>query len=201
MFLLLKLIFVSDIKKKRIVFYLSNWSFLFLHGQDIGSRAWRWSSGPISRSDWDEPGPYQRPGGHFFWKSLWIYGENQLPVFIESNHVWDWGGLLTRSRNNQIKMLKNHLYEISNPTLCLSCDVDGDSSRPRGDVTVSGAVRGSVSVCCGYNPAHGVHPAAQQTGFPEHLQQVKNIKNFTLPHSFALCRPPLWTFLSPFCFT
>ena len=138
--------------------------------QDICACAWRWDSGPVSRSGWDEP--HQGPGSRLLWKSLWTQRQNQLPVLLQPHHVWDWGGDRGIKKSN----LSANLIQIPDWTPRLFSSVlvsDGDSSRPRGDASVSGAVRRSVSVCGGHQPAAGLRPPAQQTGLPELLQQVR----------------------------
>lgn len=80
--------------------------------QDIGACAWRRSSGPGSRSGWDEPGPRQGPWGRLLWKSLWIQRQNQLSILLQPHHVWDWGGAL--------RLRKNYLvYQPTNQDLRL----------------------------------------------------------------------------------
>ena len=66
------------------------------------------------------------------------------------------------------------LPETDSPTpfLPLPLHPDGNPCRPRGDAAVPGPVCGSVSVCGGHLSTPGLHPAAQQTGLPEPLQQV-----------------------------
>lgn len=142
-------------------------------GQDICACAWRWDSGPSSRSGWDEPGPYQRPWGCLLWKSLWTQRQNQLSILLQPHHVWDWGGAQTHKKKDTSAFI-SHLMKIPDLTRLSSFLVlDGDSGRPRGDASVSSAVCCSVSVCCGHQPAAGLHPPAQQTGLPERLQQVR----------------------------
>lgn len=67
-----------------------------LCAQDISARAWRWRAGPGSWSGRCES--HQGPQLSLLGEPLWAGGQKQLSVFLQSHHVWDGRGQLTKRK-------------------------------------------------------------------------------------------------------
>lgn len=128
------------------------------------------AQGPAAGLSGMNPGLIRDLGAAFF-ESHCEFNDKTSSPFSSNRTMFETEEVCWHTQKHDTSQFINHLSHpcSSSPHLSSLCVLDGDSSRPRGDASVSGAVCRSVSVCCGHQHATSLYPAPQQTGLPEHL--------------------------------
>lgn len=123
------------------------------------------AQGPASGLDGMNLGLIRDLGAAFFESHCELNDKTSSP-FSSNRTMFETEEVCSHRKND---LIYQPCSQDSGPISFSLLVLDGDSGRPRGDETVPGAMCGSVSVCCGHQPAAGLYTPPQQTGLPEHL--------------------------------